>query len=120
MASFTFHGFEGARCWAAQHHMAGRIDWILTLDGARPVRPLTCLIAHDQEPPVFPSDHYPVVADLDLRTGKQVANSLLALRCGLRSSATRCIRLHSYHHRHDGQLQTADARTAARAAGSGR
>ena len=66
VASFTFHGFEGARCWAAQHHMAGRIDWILTLDGSRPVRPLTCLIAHDQEPPVFPSDHYPVVADLDL------------------------------------------------------
>jgi endonuclease/exonuclease/phosphatase family metal-dependent hydrolase len=43
VASFTFHGFEGVRCWAAQHHMAGRIDWILTLDGARPVRPLTCL-----------------------------------------------------------------------------
>jgi endonuclease/exonuclease/phosphatase family metal-dependent hydrolase len=66
VASFTFHGFEGVRCWAAQHHMAGRIDWILTLDGARPVRPLTCLIARDQAPPVFPSDHYPVVADIDL------------------------------------------------------
>jgi hypothetical protein len=66
VASFTFHGFEGAHYWAARHHMAGRIDWILTLDGARPVQSLSCLIARDQEPPVFPSDHYPVVADLDL------------------------------------------------------
>jgi endonuclease/exonuclease/phosphatase family metal-dependent hydrolase len=66
VASFTFHGFEGARYWAARHHMAGRIDWILTLDGVRPVQPLTRLIAHDQEPPVFPSDHYPVVADIEL------------------------------------------------------
>jgi endonuclease/exonuclease/phosphatase family metal-dependent hydrolase len=65
-ASFTFHGFEGAGYWPARHHMAGRIDWVLTLDGARPMRPLTCLIAHDQEPPVYPSDHYPVVADLEL------------------------------------------------------
>jgi endonuclease/exonuclease/phosphatase family metal-dependent hydrolase len=65
-ASFTFHGFKGTAYWAAQHHMAGRIDWILTLDGARSVRPLTCFIARDQAPPVFPSDHYPVVADIDL------------------------------------------------------
>lgn len=66
VASFTFHGFEGARYWAARHHMAGRIDWILTLDGARPVQALNYLMARDQEPPVFPSDHYPVVADIDL------------------------------------------------------
>ena len=66
VASFTFHGFEGPRCWAAQHHVAGRIDWILTLDGARPVRPRNCFIARDEAPPVFPSDHYPVVADIEL------------------------------------------------------
>jgi endonuclease/exonuclease/phosphatase family metal-dependent hydrolase len=65
-ASFTFHGFKGSEYWAAQHHMAGRIDWILSLDGARIVRPLTCFIARDQAPPVFPSDHYPVVADVEL------------------------------------------------------
>jgi endonuclease/exonuclease/phosphatase family metal-dependent hydrolase len=66
VASFTFHGFEGARYWAARHHMAGRIDWILTLDGARSARPLSYLIARDQESPVFPSDHYPVIADIEL------------------------------------------------------
>jgi endonuclease/exonuclease/phosphatase family metal-dependent hydrolase len=65
-ASFTFHGFKGTEYWAAQHHMAGRIDWILTLDGAGHAQPLTCLIARDQAPPVFPSDHYPVVTDIDL------------------------------------------------------
>jgi endonuclease/exonuclease/phosphatase family metal-dependent hydrolase len=64
--SFTFHGFEGARYWAANHHMAGRIDWILTLDGASSVQTKECLIARDAEPPVYPSDHYPVVADLVL------------------------------------------------------
>jgi endonuclease/exonuclease/phosphatase family metal-dependent hydrolase len=65
-ASFTFHGFEGARYWAANHHMAGRIDWILTLDGARSIQTRECLIVRDAEPSVYPSDHYPVVADLIL------------------------------------------------------
>jgi hypothetical protein len=37
-AAFTFHGFEGERYWTARHHMARRIDWILTLDGASPLR----------------------------------------------------------------------------------
>jgi hypothetical protein len=44
-ASFSFHDFEGARYWAANHHMAGRIDWILTLDGASSVQTTECLIA---------------------------------------------------------------------------
>jgi endonuclease/exonuclease/phosphatase family metal-dependent hydrolase len=67
-ASFTFHGFEGARYWAAHHHMAGRIDWILTLDGASSVQTKASLIVRDAEPPVYPSDHYPVVADLALES----------------------------------------------------
>jgi hypothetical protein len=65
-ASFSFHGFEGARYWAANHHMAGRIDWILTLDGASSVQTTERLIARDAEPPVYPSDHFPIVADLVL------------------------------------------------------
>jgi endonuclease/exonuclease/phosphatase family metal-dependent hydrolase len=64
-ASFTFHGFEGARYWAAKHHMAGRIDWILTLDGARAIETTSCLIVRDAELPRYPSDHYPVLVDLD-------------------------------------------------------
>jgi len=46
--------------------MAGRIDWILTLDGSSSIRTQNYLVARDQEPPVYPSDHYPVVADLML------------------------------------------------------
>ena len=65
-ATFTFHGFDGERYWAANHHMAGRIDWILTLDGASSVQTKACVIVRDAEPPFYPSDHYPVVADLDL------------------------------------------------------
>ena len=65
-ASFTFHGFAGARYWAANHHMGGRIDWILTLDGASSVQTKERLIVRDAEPPIYPSDHYPVMADLIL------------------------------------------------------
>jgi endonuclease/exonuclease/phosphatase family metal-dependent hydrolase len=65
-ATCTFHGFEGARYWAANHHMAGRIDWILTLASASSVQANECSIVRDAEPPVYPSDHYPVVADLVL------------------------------------------------------
>jgi endonuclease/exonuclease/phosphatase family metal-dependent hydrolase len=65
-ASFTYHGFEGIAYWAAEHHMAGRIDWILTLDGRASVRTRTCAIVRDASPPVYPSDHYPVVAEVTL------------------------------------------------------
>lgn len=65
-AAFTFHGFEGMRYWAARHHMAGRIDWILTLDGERRVVTTSYITARDQAPPVYPSDHYPVVAEVVL------------------------------------------------------
>ena len=67
-AAFTFHGFEGAQYWAARHHMAGRIDWILTLDGSSPIRTHGYVVAKDQQPPMYPSDHYPVIADLLLET----------------------------------------------------
>jgi endonuclease/exonuclease/phosphatase family metal-dependent hydrolase len=54
----TVHGFRGAA--TRRRH---RIDWIL-VRGA--VRVRSCRIVHDAEPPVYPSDHYPVVAELDL------------------------------------------------------
>ncbi len=63
-ASFTYHGFDGARYWAAEHHMAGWIDWILTLCDDALIETKWCVIARDAEPPVYPSDHYPVVAEL--------------------------------------------------------
>lgn len=55
----TFHGFKGAA-------FAGtgiRIDWILTRGSLTTRR---CIIVEDAAPPVYPSDHYPLLADLEL------------------------------------------------------
>lgn len=59
----TFHAFLGDEFPPC----ALRIDWILVRDGAQ-ARWATrsCDIVRDAEPPVFPSDHYPVVAELTL------------------------------------------------------
>jgi endonuclease/exonuclease/phosphatase family metal-dependent hydrolase len=65
-AAFTYHGFEGERYWAARHHMAGRIDWILTLNGESSLRIADYLVVRDHDGAVYRSDHYPVVADIVL------------------------------------------------------
>ena len=53
----TFHNFEG------EHYpLTGqRIDWILTKRFA----PKSCEVIKDAQPPLFPSDHYPVLASLE-------------------------------------------------------
>jgi endonuclease/exonuclease/phosphatase family metal-dependent hydrolase len=64
----TYHGFEGS-CYSAARwgtEPFWRVDWILTRDGAQKVRTLCCIVARDAEPPVYPSDHYPVVAEVIL------------------------------------------------------
>jgi endonuclease/exonuclease/phosphatase family metal-dependent hydrolase len=62
----TFHGFEGSSYSPAQHHMAGRVDWILTRDGVDGFRTEAYRIVRDAETPTYPSDHYPVLAELRL------------------------------------------------------
>lgn len=64
LAAYTHHGFLGERYTWAHFHLAGRIDWILTLDGTQHIRTKACLIARDQAHPRYPSDHYPVVAEV--------------------------------------------------------
>jgi endonuclease/exonuclease/phosphatase family metal-dependent hydrolase len=44
-----------------------RIDWLLLWDDAGRLQPTSCEIVRDQEPPVYPSDHYPVVVTLEIR-----------------------------------------------------
>lgn len=45
-----------------------RIDWILVRDGAScPARIASCDILRRARPPVYPSDHYPVIADIELQ-----------------------------------------------------
>ncbi len=66
-ADSTFHGFAGAGYdalrWGGTEPF-WRVDWILTRDGRRRVETTSCAIVRDAEPPAYPSDHYPVVADL--------------------------------------------------------
>ncbi len=56
----TFHGFLGPAYTPLYHSDKDRIDWVLA-DGFTPSR---SQIIRDAEPPRYPSDHYPVIADL--------------------------------------------------------
>ena len=58
--TFTFHRFKG------EGHPTVRMDWILTLDGVQRIRTWSCTIARDNRHPLYPSDHYPVVAELEI------------------------------------------------------
>lgn len=56
----TYHDF----CGKVFPPAALRIDWIMTSDGKFKVQTRQFLIIHDAEPPIYPSDHYPIIADL--------------------------------------------------------
>jgi endonuclease/exonuclease/phosphatase family metal-dependent hydrolase len=64
--SSTFHGFHGANYFALEWGSAvyWRVDWIMARAGQLPVQTTSCTIVRDAEPPVFVSDHYPVVTEL--------------------------------------------------------
>ncbi len=59
----TFHNFLGE----AYPPLAVRIDWILVGGGAKQFTTHSCDIIRDAEPPIFPSDHYPILAELSLK-----------------------------------------------------
>ena len=65
-ASSTFHGFRGAAYVALEYgvEVFWRVDWIMIRAGAQPIRTTSCTIVRDAEPPVYPSDHYPLVAEM--------------------------------------------------------
>lgn len=65
----TFHAFAGER-YRPRPGREARIDWILLRDSpddGRRWEARSCEVVRDAEPPVYPSDHYPVVAELSLR-----------------------------------------------------
>ncbi len=66
--SSTFHGFHGAKYFALAwgDQIFWRVDWLLSRDGVRRIQTTSYTIARDAEPPVFASDHYPVVAEFTL------------------------------------------------------
>ena len=59
----TFHAFKGEK---HRPRREGRIDWVLLRGGRRRWEVRSCEIARDAEPPLYPSDHYPVLARLSL------------------------------------------------------
>jgi endonuclease/exonuclease/phosphatase family metal-dependent hydrolase len=66
----TFHDFGKLFTPASKVpdsvHKAGlRIDWILLKDDQVRLRPVSCSIIRDAEPPVYPSDHYPVLSTFE-------------------------------------------------------
>lgn len=67
----TIHCFEGpaydARKYSNGANTYWRIDWVLVQPGARRVEVEACTIVKDAQPPTYPSDHYPVVADLRMK-----------------------------------------------------
>ena len=54
----TFHNYAGEQ----YHNLQRRIDWILYRDGSSKMRVENTIIIRDAMPPIYPSDHYPVVA----------------------------------------------------------
>ena len=67
--AFTFHAFKGARFTPADTDKpVGRIDWILVRDeaGVVKIRSHEILRDGDEERGRYPSDHYPVLAELEL------------------------------------------------------
>jgi endonuclease/exonuclease/phosphatase family metal-dependent hydrolase len=63
----TFHDFKGTDYPA----IGQRIDWILIQDGKNQrLNTLACDILQDAEPPLYPSDHYPVMAVLRVESSE--------------------------------------------------
>ncbi|GCE08345.1 endonuclease/exonuclease/phosphatase family protein [Dictyobacter aurantiacus] len=63
----TFHGFNWSKPSSSGERRGDdilRMDWILLRDPAREIHPVTCEIVRTAQPPLYPSDHYPVVAQL--------------------------------------------------------
>ncbi len=65
----TFHRFRGERFSPRRPDREWRIDWVLVRDGARDGWNVhSCEVIRDAEPPLYPSDHYPVLAVLSLES----------------------------------------------------
>lgn len=63
----TFHRFRGDGFKPKKPGAEGRLDWVLVRDGeGGGWEVLDCKAVRDGEPPLYPSDHYPVYAELRL------------------------------------------------------
>jgi endonuclease/exonuclease/phosphatase family metal-dependent hydrolase len=63
--SFTNHAWTGYPFARTDNHPPKRIDWILVRDGSDvKVGVRSCEIIRDARPPVYPGDHFPVLAEI--------------------------------------------------------
>jgi endonuclease/exonuclease/phosphatase family metal-dependent hydrolase len=64
--SSTYHGYAGRQYFALEWgtELFWRVDWILTRDGTQHLQTSSASIVRDAAPPIYPSDHYPVVSEL--------------------------------------------------------
>ncbi|HSH82606.1 MAG TPA: endonuclease/exonuclease/phosphatase family protein [Herpetosiphonaceae bacterium] len=64
--SSTFHGLRGQGYFALEwgHQLFWRVDWILTRDSTHRLQTTSCTLVRDAEPPIYPSDHFPVVTEV--------------------------------------------------------
>ena len=68
--SYTNHGWRGYP-FARTDDTPHRIDWIMVRDGAETsVEVRSCEIVREGASPVWPSDHFPVVIQAVLRSGR--------------------------------------------------
>lgn len=60
---WTYHGYYG-QAYIPHELDYDRIDWILVRNWGKETRVDACTILEDAQPPLYPSDHYPVMATL--------------------------------------------------------
>lgn len=65
MASNTYHGYDGAAYDLRLHHLSWRLDWVLFRGAGLQVDVERSEIVRSHRGALYPSDHYPVFADLD-------------------------------------------------------
>ena len=61
--AWTFHNFKGQE-FKPEKKQNNRMDWILARSWPAGYHIERCTIVREAEPPLYPSDHYPVVADI--------------------------------------------------------
>jgi endonuclease/exonuclease/phosphatase family metal-dependent hydrolase len=66
--SNTFHAYGWSKPSTSGARRRGpmRFDWILFADPSGTLRPISCETIRDAQPPLYPSDHYPVMAEFEL------------------------------------------------------
>jgi exonuclease III len=62
----TFHGFEGEKFVTIEESASWRIDWVMVSNPTQSLQVKSCQTIRTAAPPIYPSDHYPVIADLEM------------------------------------------------------